>query len=78
LQTMTLLRPGRISRNFSPVTGTWQLVAPAFRLDARELDHFGPFVDIFGDETGELVRRVRRHRYGPEISKPLLDIILNL
>src|SRR5262249_6952348 len=44
------------------------------RLDARELDPLGPFVDIFGDELGELVRRVRRHRHGAEIGEPLLDV----
>ena len=46
----------------------------SLRLDARELDHLGPFVDVFGDELGELVRRVRRHRHGAEISEPLLDV----
>src|SRR6266849_965622 len=46
----------------------------SLRLDARELDHLGPFVDIFGDELGELVRRVRRHRHGAEIGEPLLDV----
>ena len=46
----------------------------SLRLDARELDHPGPFVDVFGDELGELVRRVRRHRDCAEISEPLLDV----
>src|SRR5712692_8252086 len=46
----------------------------SLRLDARELDHLGPFVDIFGDELGELGRRARQNRYGAEISEPLLDV----
>src|SRR5260370_20421623 len=45
----------------------------SLRLDAGELDHLSPFVDISGDELGELVRRVRRHRQSAEISEPLLD-----
>src|SRR5262245_19464246 len=46
----------------------------SLRLDAGELDHLGPFVDIFGDELGELVRRVRRHRHNAEISESLPDV----
>src|SRR5262249_36586351 len=45
----------------------------SLRLDARELDHLRPLVDIFGDEPGELVRRIRRHSHGAEISEPLFD-----
>src|SRR2546425_12590157 len=48
--------------------------ARSLRLDAGNLDHVGPFVDIFGDEPGELVRRVRRHRHGAEIGEPLLAV----
>src|SRR6516162_6324976 len=48
--------------------------APSLRLDACELDHLGPFVDIFADELGELVRGVRGHRYRAEIGEPLLDV----
>src|ERR1700730_18926 len=51
--------------------GTW---LGSLRLDARELNYHGPFVDIFGYELGELVRRVRRHRHGAEVSEPFLDV----
>jgi hypothetical protein len=44
------------------------------RLDARELDHLGPFLDIFGDELRELVRRVRWHRHDAKSSEALLDV----
>ena len=44
------------------------------RFDTRELDHLGPFLDIFGDELGELVRRIGWHRDDAEISEPLLDV----
>src|SRR5262249_19263935 len=44
------------------------------RLDTSELDHLGPFVDIFGNEFGELVWRVRRYHHGAEFSEPLLDV----
>src|SRR5262249_37150616 len=52
----------------------WPRAPGSLRLDARELDHLGPFVDVFGDELGELVGRVRRHRHGAEIGEPLLDV----
>src|SRR5262249_34365174 len=42
-------------------------------LDAGELDHLAPLVDVLGDELGELVRRVRRHRDRAEIGEALLD-----
>src|SRR5947208_9123016 len=44
---------------------------PSLRPDTCELDHLGPFVDVFGDELGELVRRVRGHRHRAEIGEPL-------
>src|SRR5262245_45737242 len=46
----------------------------SLRFDTRELDHLGPFLDIFGDELGKLVRRVRWHRHYAKISEPLLDV----
>src|SRR6266581_1070487 len=71
-------RPGPDSRlaEISPNETLWNVgTCPrSLRLDARELDHLGPFVDIFGDELGELVRRVRRYRHGAEIGEPLLDV----
>src|SRR5215510_11363540 len=46
----------------------------SLRLDVRELDHLGPFFDIFGDELGKLARRVRWHRHNTEIGEPLLNV----
>src|SRR5262245_32972187 len=43
------------------------------RLDPGELDHLGPFLDVFLDELLELGRRIRRHRNGAKICEPLLD-----
>src|SRR5262249_31507855 len=49
-------------RYHSPNETLWKCQATSLRLDARELNHLGPFFDIFGDELGELVRRVGGHR----------------
>src|SRR6516225_3792646 len=47
---------------------------PSLRFNARELDHLRPLLDVFSDEFGEIVRRVRRHRHSAEIGKSLLDV----
>jgi hypothetical protein len=65
------LTPDRILRGHAWNVRTYPR---SLRFYARELDHAGPFVDIFGNELGELVWRVRRHHHGAEISEPLLDV----
>src|SRR5262249_44814371 len=48
-------------------------VRRSLRFDARERDYLGPFIDIFGDELGKLVRRVRWHHHCAKVREPPLD-----
>src|SRR5580704_409523 len=58
------------------VTGaikSWRGRRPAsIRFDARELDHFSPFLGFGSDELLALGRR-HRHGYDAEVGKPRLE-----
>src|SRR5947209_658139 len=61
--------------SYCPPTGTlWNdaILWRSFRFDAGELDHFGPFLGLLGNELPEIGRRAGEHRTS-KVGEPLVD-----